>query len=166
MKQHTTDLKNIVKVLGRQLDNVITYDNTTLRNELYSVTPITNANILKSVMKRLNIESSVDIPKETVINYQLGVLVNGNYEYLDFGNYVVYNSEKQEDKKTYKITCYDKMLYAMKDNEDLNIIYPITIKNYLIEIANAIGLSVATGTFYNQDLQIPRRIIRRIKIYI
>lgn len=158
MKTHTSDFKSQIKNMGRQLDNVITYGSTTLRDELFSVTPIVNANILKSVMKQLDIESSVDIPKETVINYQLSVLVNGDYEYLDFGNYVVYSSEKQEDEKTYKITCYDKMLYAMKQNENLSLIYPITIKNYLIEIANAIGLTVASGTFYNQDLQIPAEI--------
>ena len=108
MKQHTADFKSNVKEMGRQLDSKITYGNTILSDELYGVTPIFTANILKSVMKELQIESSVDIPKETVLNYQLGVMVNGDYEYLDFGNYVVYSSERQEDTNTYKIICYDK----------------------------------------------------------
>ena len=155
MKQHTSDFKNEVKNMGRQFDSIITYGAITLKNELYKVTPLFEANLLKSVMKQLEIQSSVDIPKGTILNYQLGLLVNGDYEYLDYGNYVVYSSEKQEDEDKYKIVCYDKMLYAMQQNESLGVTYPITIKNYLSALATKIGLTLASGTFYNQDLQIP-----------
>lgn len=155
MKAHTTGFKNAEKELGRQLRAVITYGNVTLEEEIYAVNPHYNADILKSVMKQLDLELTVDIPLNTVINCQIGILVNGDYEMLNYGNYVVYNSEKQEDTNTYKITCYDKLLYSMKQNEDLGITYPITIKNYLIALGNKIGLSVANTTFYNQDMQIP-----------
>ena len=43
----------------------------------------------------------------------------GMYDYLDYGNYIVYSSEKQEDTRSYKIVCYDKMLNAMKDYEKI-----------------------------------------------
>lgn len=155
MKTHTSEFKTQLTQLGRELRGVITYGNTTLEEEINSITPHFEADILKSVMKQLDLELTVDIPLETVINCQIGILVNGSYEMLNFGNYVVYNSEKQEDTGTYKITCYDKMLYSMKQNEDLGVTYPITIKNYLTAIASKIGLSVANTTFYNQDLQIP-----------
>lgn len=154
MKQHTTQFKEEQKNMGRQIDSIISYGTTTLHEELYAVTPHFEANILKSVMKQLDIETSVNIPLNTIVNYQLGVKVNGAYEYLDYGNYIVYESEKQEDTNTYKITCYDKMLYSMKQNESLGITYPITIKNYLNALANKIGLQVKNTTFYNQDLQI------------
>lgn len=155
MKPHTSDFKNAIKEMGRELRGVITYGNTTLEEEIMSITPHYEANILKSVMKQLDLELSVDIPLETVINCQIGILVNEEYEMLNFGNYVVYSSEKQEDTNTYKIVCYDKLLYSMKQNEDLGVTYPITIKNYLTALATKIGLTVASGTFYNQDLQIP-----------
>ena len=155
MKQHSESFKNELRNMGRQIDSIITYNNTTLHEELYSATPHFEANILKSVMKQLDIESSVDIPLNTVINYRLGILVNGEYEYLDYGNYVVYKSEKQEDKDLYKITCFDKMLYSMRKNEELNIQYPITIKNYLIALAYKIGLQVENTDFYNQSMEIP-----------
>ena len=158
MKQHTNDFKINVKEMGKEIDSIITYGNTTLHDELYAVTPLFEGNLLKSVMKQLNIESSVDIPLETIINYQLGVKVGNAYEYLNYGNYVVYKSEKQEDTDTYKITCYDKLLYAMKQNEDLGITYPITIKNYLSAIATKIGLTLKNTTFYNQDLQIAQEL--------
>lgn len=155
MKAHTTGFKNAEKELGRQLRAVITYRNVTLEEEIYAVTPHFKGGILKSIMKQLDLELTVDIPLNTVINCQIGILVNNSYEMLNYGNYVVYNSEKQEDTGTYKITCYDKLLYSMKQNEDLGITYPITIKNYLNAIGNKIGLNVANTTFYNQNMQIP-----------
>lgn len=155
MKAHTTGFKENLIELGRELRGVITYGNTTLEEEIYSITPHYNADLLKSVMKQLDLELSVDIPLNTIINCQIGIKVNNNYEMLNYGNYVVYNSEKQEDTGTYKITCYDKLLYSMKQNEDLGITYPISIKNYLRAVANKIGLNVANQTFYNEDMQIP-----------
>ncbi len=154
MKAHTTGFKNAVKELGRQLRAVITYGNVTLEEEIYAVSPHFEGGILKSIMKQLDLELSVDIPLETVLNCQIGILVNGNYEMLNFGNYVVYRSEKQEDTNTYKLTCYDKMLYSMKQNEELNITYPISIKNYLIAICNKLGLTLNTNTFQNESRMI------------
>ena len=155
MKAHTTGFKENLIELGRELRGIITYNNTTLEEEIYSITPHYNADLLKSVMKQLDIELSVDIPLNTIINCQIGIKVNEQYEMLNYGNYVVYKSEKQEDTGTYKITCYDKMLYSMKQNETLGITYPVTIKNYLRAVANKIGLNVANQTFYNEDLNIP-----------
>jgi len=155
MKTHSIDFKNQLTELGRELRGIITYDNITLEEEINSITPHYEADILKSVMKQLDLELSVDIPLETVINCQIGILVNGDYEMLDYGNYVVYSSEKQEDTETYKIVCYDKMLYSMKEYEELGVSYPISIKNYLTALGNKIGLNVANNIFYNQNLTIP-----------
>ena len=154
MKAHTTGFKNAVKELGRQLRAVITYGNVTLEEEIYAITPHFEGGLLKSIMKQLDLELSVDIPLETVLNCQIGILVNGSYEMLNYGNYVVYKSEKQEDTNTYKLTCYDKMLYSMKQNEELNIPYPISIKNYLIAICNKLGLTLKTTTFQNESRMI------------
>ena len=154
MKAHTTNFKNTVKLLGRKLKGIITYDDVTLEDEIYSITPHYEGAILKSIMKQLDLELSVDIPIGTILNCQIGILVGNDYEMLNFGNYVVFNSKKQEDNKSYRITCYDKILYSMKDNEDLHITYPISIKNYLSRIASEIGLTVATTSFYNSDLMI------------
>ena len=154
MKQHTAQFKQELANMGRQLRAIITYENVTLEEQIYSLTPHYKADILKSVNKQLDLELSVNISLGTVINCQIGIFVNNNYEMLDFGNYIVYKSEKQEDTNTYKLTCYDKMLYSMKQNEELDITYPISLKNYLNAIANKIGLSVATTTFYNESRMI------------
>lgn len=158
MKTISNDYKNVVKKLGRQLDSKITYE---LNNEvielgkedLNSITPHYEGAILKSVMKHLDIDSNVDIPLNTTLNYQFGVKVNGVYEYINYGNYVVYSSEKQEDTNSYLIKCYDKMLYSMVDYTALNITYPITIRDYISAICSHLGLTFknASDTFANYD---------------
>jgi len=156
MKQHTSQLKTIVKTMGKELDSIITYGNTTLHDELYSISVLYEGNMLKSIMKQLDIESSVDIEINTILNYRLGIKVGEDYEYLDYGNFVVTKSEKQEDTNTYKITCYDKMVYSMKEYESLDIQYPIKVKNYLSAIASTLNLTLKNTTFYNQDLYIQK----------
>lgn len=151
MKIHTSNFKNGIKEFGRQIDSKITYtiDNEEIElgsEDLNSVSPHYESAILKSTMRQLDIDSNVEIPLETVINYQFGLKVGNEYEYLNFGNYVVYNVEKQEDTNSYKITCYDKMLYSMKDYESLGITYPITIRDYLSAICSHLDL-----TFKNEE---------------
>ena len=156
MRQVSNDYKNAIIDLGRQYDVKITYGNTTLTNEqLNEVTPHYRADLLKSVMKQLDLDSNVEIPIGTEINCQFGLKVGNNYEYIDYGNYIVYSSEKQEDLLSYRIVCYDKMLYAMKDYEDLEITYPISIKDYISAIATKIGLIFDDEDFTNADKEIP-----------
>lgn len=156
MKSISSDYITQIKELGREYDAFITYTinntTTTLTSaDLNKVNPHYEGGILKSVMKQLDLDSNVDIPLETEINCQFGIKVNGSYEYVDFGNYIVYSSEKQKDLNSYRIVCYDKMLYAMKDYEDLEITYPISVKNYLTAICTKIGLTLATSEFVNDD---------------
>lgn len=161
MKAHTSEFKNQIKTMGRELDSKITYTlygvNVELgKEQLNSITPTYKGALLKSVMKELDIDSNVYIPEKTILNYQFGVKVNGEYEYINFGNYVVYKAEKQEDTNSYKLTCYDKMLYSMIDYEKMDITYPISIRDYIKAICNKLGLTFknANSIFANYDKQI------------
>ena len=142
MKTHTNSFKEQIKEMGRELDSLITFGDTELGVEqLNSVTPSFQSSILKSAMKQLEIDSNVDIPVGTILNYKFGVKVNEEYEYLDFGKYVVYKSEKQEDTLSYKITCYDKMLYTMKEYKSLeNGTFPMSVRDYLTNLCLDCGL--------------------------
>lgn len=161
MKAHTSNFKEQIKTMGRELDSKITYTlngvNVELgKEQLNSITPTYQGALLKSVMKELDIDSNVYIPEKTILNYQFGVKVNGEYEYLNFGNYVVYKVEKQEDTNSYKLICYDKMLYSMIDYERMDITYPISIRNYIKAICDKLGITFAnvSDTFANYDKQI------------
>ena len=168
MKSHTSEFKEEIKTLGKQQSVRITY---TLNNEqiiltdedINSATPNYEASLLKSVMKVLELDSNVSIPKGTEIKFEYGLLVNGEYEYLDYGNYIVAKEhEKQEDTLSYKITCYDKMLYSMKDYEHIDITYPCTIKQYLVALCNKIGLQFKDSDFANADRQITNELFMTI----
>ena len=166
MKTHTSNYKDGIKEFGREIDSIITYTDSNNNvvelgsEELNSITPHYNGAILKSVMKQLDIDSNEDIPLGTEINYQFGLYVNGSYEYLNFGNYIVYSSEKQEDLNSYKIICYDKMLYSMIPYESMSIIYPITIRNYIGAICSKLGLTFknSSDTFANYNKEIPNEL--------
>lgn len=169
MKAHTNDFENEIKLHGRQLDSKVIYPSLSGTvelgvNELNSITPHYEGGILKSVMRGLTIDSNVEIPKGTMLNYQFGVLVNGAFEYLNFGNYIVNTVEKQEDTNSYLIECCDSMLYAMKDYESPNITYPITIRSYINAICNKIGLTFknSNDTFANYDKEIPNELYSNI----
>ena len=168
MKSHTSEFKEEIKTLGKQQSVRITY---TLNNEqiilsdedINSATPNYEASLLKSVMKVLELDSNVSIPKGTEIKFEYGLLVNGAYEYLDYGNYIVAKEpEKQEDTLSYKITCYDKMLYSMKDYEHIDIPYPCTIKQYLVALCNKIGLQFKDSDFANANRQITSELFMTI----
>ena len=167
MKSHTSEFKEEIKTLGKQQSVRITY---TLNNEqiiltdedVNSATPNYEASLLKSVMKGLDLDSNVDIPLGTEIKFEYGLLVNGVYEYLNYGNYIVYSSEKQEDTLSYKITCYDKMLYSMKDYEHIEVNYPCKIKKFLIELCKKIGLEFKDSTFANQDREFANELFMTI----
>ena len=161
MKTHTQDFKEEIKLLGKQQDIKITYilndEQIELTSEdINSVTPYYEANLLKSVMKQLDIDSNKSIPEGTEINFKYGLLVNGEYEYLNYGNYIVYSSEKQEDTNSYLITCYDKLINSMKDYEELDITYPVTVREYITKLAEKLGLEFknAEDEFVNYDKEL------------
>lgn len=165
MKTHTNRFKEEISLIGRQLDSIITYQlngvtQTLTSEQLNSVTPTFQSAILKSVMKQLDVDSNVDIPIGTIINYKFGVLVDGKFEYLNFGNYIVKKSEKQEDTNSYKLECYDKMLYSMKQNEDLGVTYPISIRDYINALCTKVGLEFKNkeDEFANYDKMINEKL--------
>ena len=165
MKTITNNYKENVKLFGREIDSKITYsidgEATELgAEELNSVTPHYEASILKSVMKQLDIDSNVEIPKGTILNYQFGIKVGDTFEYINYGNYVVQEVEKQEDLMSWKITCYDKMLYSMVDYEPLDIEYPITIREYIGKVCNylSLGFKNENDEFVNFDKEIDREL--------
>lgn len=165
MKAHTNRFKEEIGSNGRQLDSIITYQlngvtQTLTSEQLNGVTPTFQGAILKSVMKQLDVDSNVDIPIGTSINYKFGVLVDGKFEYLNFGNYIVYSSEKQEDLESYKLICYDKLLFSMMDNQDLGVTYPISVRDYLKALCNKLGLQFknANDNFVNYSRMIKQEL--------
>ena len=118
MKVHSDGFKQQIKLIGKEIDSRITFGSTVLgKNDLNAVTPSYQGALLKSVMKQLDLDSNIDIPLNSVLNYKFGVKVNGEYEYLDFGNYVVYKVEKTKDKRIIKIKATKIEILPDEDEE-------------------------------------------------
>lgn len=157
MKVHSNDYKENIKEMGRQVSSILIYSGAVLQQELYHANINYEGNILKSVMKKLEIESSVDIPVDTEVNFQFGIYTGEDYEFLDYGQYIVVKSEKKEDAKTYNIECYDKLIWSMKPYENMGITYPITVRDYINAICTHLNIGFANigGTFANWNKVIP-----------
>lgn len=146
MRKHTKEFKNSISTFGRELDSKITVIGTNLvlgKEDLYSVKPITNATLLKTVMKEVDFESKQQIGIGQEINVKSGVKVGNEYEYVNYGNYSIYKSEYKAETDTYSHICYDKMLKTMIDYTPLDITYPINLREYINTIATKCGLEFA-----------------------
>lgn len=146
MRQHAKEFKNEIQKNGRQLDSKIIIKGSELvlgAEDLFSVTPITNSTLLKTVMKEVDFESKKQIGIGQEVNVKSGVKVNNEYEYIDYGNYSVYKSEYKAETDTYSHICYDKMLKTMIDYTPLDITYPINLREYINAIATKCGLEFA-----------------------
>jgi len=157
MLPHTTQFKEKIVELGKEQDVQITYGSTTIDSEdLLMVKPNFNGNMLKAIMQGIDIKSYVEIPIGTIINVKWGLKVNDNFEYLEFNNFEVYSCDKEENSNSYYIVAYDKMLQAKKDYEELNLTYPVTLKQFIVALANSMGLSFNQEDFVNASREIPR----------
>ena len=159
MRKHTKEFKSSISTFGRELDSKITVLGTELileKEDLFSITPITNSTLLKTVMKEVDFESKKQIGIGQEINIKSGVKVNGEYEYIDYGNYSVYKSEYKAETDTYSHICYDKMLKTMIDYTPLDITYPINLREYITAIATKCGLEFAdkNSAFANYNTSI------------
>lgn len=138
-------------------NNILTEDNiqliseqfnksgkTEINNELiYSMDIIKNGQLLQSLMKEFDFNAKTDLKIGTVVNAQLGLLVNNDYEYLNYGDYIIYSKQYNADTETYSYVCYDMMLYSMIKYKPLNITYPTTIKDLISAIADKMGVGFA-----------------------
>ena len=120
--------------------------------DIFSISIIKNGDLLQSLMKEFDFETKVELNIGSVVNPQFGLLVNEDYEYLDYGNYIINSKEFNMDTETWSYVCYDKMLFSMVKYRGLsNIEYPITIKQYINLICNKIGLEFEDSDFVNQN---------------
>lgn len=120
--------------------------------DIFSISIIKNGDLLQSLMKEFDFESKIELNIGSVVNPQFGLLVNGNYEYLNYGNYIINSKEFNMDTETWSYVCYDKMLFSMVKYRGLsNVQYPITIKQFINNLCNKVGLEFEDSEFVNQE---------------
>ena len=82
-------------------------------------------------------------------DYQVGDNITGTiynyndiYEWINYGKYIIYSKEFNEDKKTYNYVCYDAILRTMIPVDDTSIIQGISIKDALDNLANRFHFTI------------------------
>lgn len=162
MKTITTGYKNALLTNGRILDAKIIYGNDEITSsDINQLVPSFNGDLLKSVMKGVEIDCNVSIPTNEIINVQFGLLVNNSFEYIDYGNYLVKSCDYNADTKSYKIITYDKLILSMINVEDSfiqSLSYPILLGDYLEAICTHLGLILKNKNFINADKYIKQDI--------
>jgi len=112
----TEDNKYIITEDGKRIiTEQINKDFTTniTAEDIYSSKVITHGQLLKTMMKEFDFEVKQNMKVGSIVNYKFGLKVNGSYEYVDYGDFIVHSKEYNEDTKTYSYVAYDKMLFTM-----------------------------------------------------
>ena len=120
-----------------EIDEIITAE------DIYSVSIINRGEILSTMMKELDFEIAQDLRIGDVIECQFGLKVGEDYEYVNYGKYMVYEKEYNEDTKTYSYVAYDRMMLTMQDvsQEFLTDLEGRTLANSINVICGQVGLS-------------------------
>ena len=120
-----------------EVDEVITGD------DIFNVAIVNKGKILSTMMKEVDFEVRQDLRIGDVIDCQFGLKVGGDYEYVDYGRYMIYSKEFNEDTKTYNYVAFDKMLLTMQEasQEFLTNLEGRTLDNCINVICGRVGLS-------------------------
>lgn len=118
-------------------------DETINAEDIYSVSIVNRGNLLSTMMKELDFEISKDLRIGDIIECEFGLKVEGNYEYINYGKYMIYSKEFNEDTKTYNYVAFDKMLLTMQEvsQDFLEDLEGRTLANCINVICGKVGLS-------------------------
>ena len=143
------------KILTEQIKSSSYQDITS--EDIYSSKVVIHGDLLKTMMKELDFEIKQDLKIGSIVDFKFGLKVNGQYEYVDYGEFIVQNKEFNEDTKTYSYVAYDKMLFTMIPYEEQDIselagAYTLfDLASYCCEYC---GLNLGVEYFPNEDREI------------
>lgn len=166
MKNVSNDFKVDIRTYGRQLDFKIKVNNIEddIDNFNY-LKPAFHADLFKTVMHELEIDSKNKLEKKTKINIEPGIKLNEPvYEYISYNTYTVEKTDRQEDTNSYISLAYDKMVEAMIDY-DLELTEKIPLREYLIKVCQRLDWSTDNipATFINSEKLVDPNLHRGIK---
>ena len=114
-------------------------------------------NIFKTIMKQIEITvKNAGELKDKNVNFQYGIYVNNDFEYIDLGNYYIKDVEDDKGKTEIVVTGYDKMINFMKTfkQSDLQVTYPCTMLELIQKMCEVCGVELYSTNFFNADLQV------------
>ena len=172
--------KEAINEYGKQITASFVYCGVTYREEqILSMNPHFEGSLLKTVMKCLDVKLDGELLEDTCAIVGLAIagkavagiaeVTDGNtikspmfgvkapgdtdYSYIEYGTYLIMESERDEENNTISLECYDLMLQSMIPY-DLALDYTngITVKAFLDAICDRFGWAKGYTTFYNCDI--------------
>ncbi len=111
--------------------------------------------LFKSIMQQIEITvKNASKIKDKNVNFKYGLLIKGNYEYVDMGDFYIKDVEDDKNKEELSVTGYDKMLNFMVPfkQSELKLSYPCTVAKLLNKMCEIRGVELYSSTFYNSNL--------------
>lgn len=147
----SNDFKNAMKQPVKELQAYITGTNIDIRsdNDLIQFKISAEAGLCKTAMRKLEAKftGNYNVLGQWV-TVGFGVkLPNNEFEYLDYGSFLVTEITTSKDTETTTITGYDRMIRSMTTYQPLNITYPIGLYDYTVALCNSFGMSLYNNSF-------------------
>lgn len=114
-------------------------------------------NLFKTIMKQIEITvKNAGELKDKNVNFQYGIYVNNDFEYVDLGDYYIKDVEDDKAKTELAVTGYDKMIHFMKTfkQSELQLTYPCTMLTLIQKMCEVCGVELYSTEFFNADLQV------------
>lgn len=119
----------------------LSFDSGSISGETYQI----GSTYMNSI--QLIFPSLIETVKEDMeVVPELGVLVNGTYEYTKLGHFFIDEFERNRNSNTTTIKATDKMRF-MEGPYDSKLSYPRAYKEVALEIANLSGVEVNQNSF-------------------
>ena len=115
---------------------------TITSQDIYNVSVVRKGNLLSTMMKEIDFEIKQDLKLGEIVDCSFGLKVGNNYEYINYGKFIVYSKEYNEDTNTYSYVAFDSMMLSMIEVNDTSIIQGVTIKKAIENICEKVGLEV------------------------
>lgn len=82
----------------------------------------------------------------TIYNFQ-------EFEWVNFGKYIIYSKEYNEDTSTFSYIAYDSMLFTMITLDNRTLVENVTVKTAIDNICNKVGLT--SGITADDETNLP-----------
>lgn len=151
--------KRACKALGRQKDTVISYKNEET-GEVFEFRPQNveysfSGRMFQTCMAYINVDFKGEVNiHEKVVTLKNGFFIDGEFEYINYGDFLVKDIEQNVEKGTTKFTCYDKMLGFMKQYQKPKLEYPCTLLDLIKSICAVCNAQLYHEDIFNKDLEI------------
>ena len=114
-------------------------------------------NLFKTIMRQIEITvKNAGELKDKNVNFQYGIYINNNFEYVDLGDFYIKDIEDNKGKSEMVVTGYDKMINFMKTfkQSDLQLTYPCTMLALIQKMCEVCGVELYSTNFFHADLQV------------